>query len=89
MENNNGSAGRKVLSCGRCGSLVSAQGLTKGTAYEVVDVRSFGTFTDYKLQLGDEAKWIGNGHLVLVEVKITTTGVRDAEGFITYENVPL
>lgn len=72
MENKNGSrfsVGQKVV------SLVSAQGLSKGAEYEVVGhhvVRNFlGGYTQYKLQLspGGPVHWVGNGHLILTEVK--------------------
>jgi hypothetical protein len=77
MENNNGSrfsVGQKVV------SLVNAQGLVKGTAYLVrgASVRHTfaGGFTTYQLEslvemVDGETRIlnVGNGHLVLTEVK--------------------
>jgi hypothetical protein len=77
MENNNGSrfsVGQNVR------ALVSAQGLTKGATYLVRDVRVkrtfIGAFTSYQLEAMSEMEsgeteflTVGNGHLVLTEVK--------------------
>lgn len=53
---------------------VTAQGMVEGATYQVVDVHTLwtvvGGVTSYLLADGaGETRWVGNGHLLLTEVK--------------------